>query len=251
MSATIETVRAAAAPFGLNLVAAVAIERYDALVAERHRASTMAPDARSIIVIGNGGGALWRALQRYAGDHHGWWKRDNPLDDFTREAIERSVVPAFKSLSVVIYPFMGDRPTLNFVELAKVVGLAGPTILGVVAHPIFGPWVAFRAALLVDEVIDAPGDALGFDPCPTCVPRSCINACPVAAVAHPGGWDIPTCVTHRVENEADCAPRCHARVACVLGPEHRYPDDELAYHQMRALRSMRPWYKEHIKGKRP
>jgi hypothetical protein len=30
------------------------------------------------------------------------------------------------------------------------------------------------------------------------------------------------------------AARCHARVACVLGPEHRHPDDALAYHQRRA-----------------
>ena len=37
--------------------------------------------------------------------------------------------------------------------------------------------------------------------------------------------------------------RCHARVACVLGPDERYPDEELAYHQMRALRVMRPYYR--------
>ena len=35
----------------------------------------------------------------------------------------------------------------------------------------------------------------------------------------------------------------------MLGPEHRYPDDELAYHQMRALRAMRPYYETHIKPK--
>ena len=63
------------------------------------------------------------------------------------------------------------------------------------------------------------------------------------------GWDIPKCLTHRVEVEPDCTPRCHARAGCVLGPEHRYPDDELAYHQMRALRSMRPYYEAHIKPK--
>ena len=60
---------------------------------------------------------------------------------------------------------------------------------------------------------------------------------------------MPKCLTHRVEAEPDCAGRCHARVGCVLGPEHRYPDDELAYHQMRALRAMRPYYETHIKPK--
>jgi hypothetical protein len=75
-----------------------------------------------------------------------------------------------------------------------------------------------------------------------------MSSCPAEAVSG-NGWDIPKCLTHRVEVEADCAPRCHARSGCVLGPEHRYPDEELAYHQMRALRAMRPYYETHIKPK--
>src|SRR5260370_22684010 len=134
-------------------------------------------------------------------------------------------------------------------EAGRAAGLSAPSILGMMVHPVYGPWIAFRAALLVNEIIDAPGEAMGFDACPTCVPRSCISACPVNAVSFPKGWDIPTCLTHRVEVEADCAPRCHARAGCVLGPEHRYVDDELAYHQMRSLRAMRPYYQAHIKPK--
>jgi len=243
----IEAIRNAAAPFGLNLVSAVGVDMYDSVVTHRYRARAIAPRAKSIVVIGSGGGGFWRAASRHAEAHPGWWTRENPLDDFTREVIDGAVVPAANSPARVIYPFMGDGPTLNFIELAKAAGLAGATILGVVAHPVFGPWIAFRAALLLDDSLDAPGDARGFDPCPSCTTRSCIAACPVGAVAHPAGWDIPKCVTHRVENETDCATRCHARVACVLGPEHRYPDDELAYHQMRALRSMRPWYDANLK----
>jgi len=115
-------------------------------------------------------------------------------------------------------------------------------------HPVYGPWIAFRAALLVDVGIDSPGDALGFDPCPRCTARTCIPACPAGALvsARMGHSEVPD---HRVEVETDCAPRCHARAGCVLGPEHRYPDDELSYHQMRALRSMRPYYEAHIKPK--
>ncbi|MGH7864039.1 MAG: hypothetical protein ACREQB_03555 [Candidatus Binataceae bacterium] len=246
----VESIRSAAAPFGFNLVAAVAVDAYDSLVAGRYRASSIAPRAKSIVVIGNGGAAFWRAASRHADSHPGWWTREHPLDDFTRDAIESAVVRAVNAPVRVIYPFMGDAPTLNFVELAKAAGLAGPTILGVVAHPVFGPWIAFRAALLLEQSVDAPGDARGFDPCPTCTARTCIPACPVGAVAHPGGWDIVKCVAHRVEDEPDCAPRCHARVACVLGPEHRYPDDEFAYHQMRALGSMRRWYDTDLKLKR-
>jgi len=246
----LDAVRAAAAPRGLNLAAAVPVERYDAAVTPPCRASAIGPRARSIIVLGNGGGAFWEAFKRHADRNPGWRNREHPLDDFTHEIIEGDVVRAARSAGancIVVYPFMESGATLNFIELARVAGLAGPSILGVAVNPVFGPWIAFRAALLVDEPIDEPAGAVNFDPCPACTTRSCIAACPAGAVAFPSGWDIPMCLTHRVEVEPDCAPRCHARVACVLGPEHRYPDDELAYHQMRALRSMRPYYEKHIR----
>jgi epoxyqueuosine reductase QueG len=254
VSSTLESIRAAVASHGLNLVAAIPIERYDAVASAPMRAAPMAPFARSIIVIANGGGAFWNALKRHAEQHRGWWNREHPLDDFTRAVIERDAVPAAVAAGArceVIYPFAPVGSTLNFVELGKAAGLAGPSILGVVVHPVYGPWIAFRAALLLDELIDAPGVGLGFDPCPSCTLRSCMPACPVGAVSFPSGWDIPKCLQHRVEVEPDCAPRCHARAGCVLGPEHRYPDDELAYHQMRSLRAMRPWYEAHLRPKPP
>ncbi len=249
MTVTIERIRAAAAPYGLNLVGAVSVPSYDRAVAPPYRASAIDSRARSIVAIGNGGAALWTALGRHAQAHPGWWRRENPLDDFTREVIEAQVAPAARrsgTHATVVYPFMQGAPTLSFIELAKAAGLGGPSIVGVAVHPVFGPWIAFRAALLVDEVIDAPGDAAGFDPCPTCTARTCVAACPAGAVEYPTGWDIQRCLIHRVEVEPDCTPQCHARARCVLGPQHRYPDDELAYHQMRALRAMRPYYQEKI-----
>jgi len=249
-------VRAAAALHGLNLFAAVPLARYDAAVKPQARASLIDPAARSIVVLGNGGGHFWAAFKRYAARNLGWWERENPLDDFTREVVAREVARPLREAALrhtIVHPFMHPvvhgGPTLDFVELGKVAEIAGPSILGVVVHPVFGPWIAFRAALLLDVAVDVPGGARAFDPCPGCVPRSCIGACPAGAVSFPAGWDVPKCLTHRVEVEPECAGRCHARAGCVIGPEHRYPDDELAYHQMRALRAMRPYYETQIKPK--
>jgi hypothetical protein len=263
----LDAIRAAAAPHGLNLIAGIPADRYDLAVTHATRTSSFAsapptsqtpldevnPGRRSIVVIGNGGGDFWRAFSAFVDRHPGWRKRDNPLDDFTREIIESAVVPVVRESGVrclTVYPFMHGGPTLNFIELAKLAGLGGPSIIGVVLNPVYGPWIAFRAALIVDLDLDSPGDAVGFDPCPGCVPRSCIVACPPEAVSFPAGWSIPNCLTHRVEVEADCAPRCHARVACVIGPEQRYPEDELAYHQRRALAAMRPWYDTHLRPRK-
>lgn len=241
----LDIVRRTGASHGLNLVAAVPIERYDAAVKPESRAAAIDAGARSIIVVGNGGGDFWRAFRRHAERNPGWMSRENPLDDFSAEVAEHELVAPLRNAgarATVIYPFMNSGPTLNFVELGRVAGLGGPSIIGVLINPEFGPWIAFRAAILVDHLIDEPGAAAGYDPCPRCATRSCIAACPAEAVSFPAGWDIPRCLEYRVTREPDCAPRCHARAGCVVAPAHRYPDDELAYHQMRALRAMRPYY---------
>jgi epoxyqueuosine reductase len=233
--------------FGLNLIAALPAERYELAAAPAYRADNISLGCRSIVVIGNGGADFWSTFKAHAAKNPGWLERDNPLDDFTREVIEKQIVMPIQAEGVrcfTVYPFGSGGPTLNFMQLAMLAGLAAPSIIGVVVHPVFGPWIAFRAALLLDSEIDHPGDAIGFDPCPTCSSRSCISACPAAAVSFPSGWNIPKCLAHRVEAHPDCADRCHARVACVLAPDRRYPDDELAYHQARALHVMRPYYKK-------
>jgi epoxyqueuosine reductase len=245
-----QLIRTRAQAFGLNLTAAISSQRYDATAALAYRAGALFPRCRSIVVIGNGGADFWHGFKAHVAADAGWWDRNDPLDDFTREIIEKEIVNPIQSLDIsctAVYPF-GSPPTLNFMQLAMLAGLASPSIIGVVVHPVFGPWIAFRAALLLDCELDHPGGVNGFDPCPTCRTRSCITACPASAVSFPSGWDIPRCLSHRVEAYPDCAAQCHARVACVLSPEHRYPDDELAYHQSRALRVMRPYYRRAAKS---
>jgi hypothetical protein len=125
-------VRAAAALHGLNLCAAVPLARYDAAVQPEARASLIDSAARSIVVLGNGGGDFWAAFKRHAARNPGWWERENPLDDFTREVVEREVTKPLRDAAVrhtIVHPFMhpsthGGR-TLNFVELGKAAGIAG------------------------------------------------------------------------------------------------------------------------------
>jgi epoxyqueuosine reductase len=248
----VDQISARAGRFGLNLIAAVPAAQYDRAAAPDYRAAAIYPQCRSIVVLGNGGDALWRSFKAYSARTPGWSERNNPLDDFTRAIVEAEAAAPMRSTGigyVTVYPFGSRERNLNFMQLAMMAGLAGPSIIGVVVHPVFGPWIAFRAALLVEIEIDRPGEATGFDPCSTCSSRACISACPAAAVSFPSGWDIPRCFAHRIEAHPQCADRCHARTACVLGPEYRYPDDELAYHQMRALRVMRDHYENRMNKK--
>jgi hypothetical protein len=247
VSEIIDLVKKCGAPYGLNLVGAVPVDRYNGAVAPHLQSHAIDPQARSIIVIGNGGGDFWRAYRRQVEQDPGWELRDDPLDDFTREVIEREIVAPLSAgggRCGVVYPFTSG-PNLHFMELGRLAGIGGPSLLGVLIHPVYGPWIALRAALLMAQTLDQPADARGFDPCPGCVPRTCMPACPVGAVSD-GGWDVIKCLKHQVEAAPDCSDGCYSRLRCVVGPQHRYPEDEIRHHQGRALRSMREYYRTRL-----
>jgi hypothetical protein len=228
-------------PHGLNLVGVADAARYDAAVPDRWTVGRHAPAVRSVLVIGNGGPAFWEAFQRRRVGDASLRAAAHPLDAFTRAVVTDAVAPLAAELArpvPIVFPFDAGPPALSFVQLAECAGLGRSSLLGVLVHPEFGPWIALRAALLLPFSCTAPRPADGFDPCPTCVERPCIAACPGAAVGA-GGWDIPRCAAHRLSGAGDgCDAGCHARIACVYGQAHRYPPDAQAFHQAYARGAM-------------
>jgi epoxyqueuosine reductase len=240
--------KAALQPSGFNLIGSAAVADYDRLVPPQYRAASLFPAGRTLMVIGNGGGDLWRAFQVYCRAHPGYMQRhEHPLDDYTIELIEGSLSPLFAQEGVAhryLYPFRFATQPVSFMHLAQAARLAGPSILGVVIHPVFGPWIALRAAVFVDQDLCEPPAAPGFDPCPACSERPCLTACPGRAVNTENGWDIPVCVQHRLRVPGDCVDLCHARYQCVYGREYRYPLDELRYHQRRSFARMTEYMRQ-------
>lgn len=230
----------ALAPFGLNLIGVTTPAAYDALVPPSHRLGPRV--AGAIVVIGNGGGGFWSAYRDHLSRHPGWAERAHPLDDFTTFVMEEHAVPIAERLGVRPQLRLPFRETaLSFVHLAEAAGLGRRGLLRVLLHPEFGPWLALRGALLVADAPAAPRPAAGFDPCPSCRDRPCVAACPGGAMTAAEGWDVPTCIDFRVAraDENPCLTRCHARVACVYGRRHVYPEDALAHHHARAFAVMR------------
>lgn len=237
----IAAVGAALSPSGLNLVAALPVERYDRDVPERYRLRKRYPSSRALLVIGNGGGAFWRAFRRYCDAHPGFFEdTPDPLDHYTVDVVERHVPPLLERAGVsgrLLYPFRFESDPVSFVHLAALAGLGARSVLGVLVHPVYGPWMALRAAVLLDAEIE-PTPVEPFDPCGGCADKPCIGACPASAISV-RGWDIPTCTAHRVALASNCADRCDARWHCVHGRAHRYPAEALVYHHGRALMVMR------------
>jgi len=80
-------------PFGLNLIGVASVASYDAQRGPGHRLGRHLRGAESAIVVGNGGGAFWRAYRRFCAARPAHEDRRDPLDDFTREIVETALAP--------------------------------------------------------------------------------------------------------------------------------------------------------------
>ena len=95
--------------------------------------------------------------------------------------------------------------------------------IGLLIHPVYGLWHAYRGMLLFQEKIAlpearsrAPG-AQGMSPCDTCVDQPCMRACPVKAV-NGDIFDVAACSGFISTAEgADClSSGCRAAARALL-----------------------------------
>ena len=246
----LHTITAALAPIGLNLIGTTPRADYEALVPSRYHIKQRFPETETIVVIGNGGGEFWQHFRAYVEARPDYLQQhDHPLDAYTAEVISarlRPLLDAARTQYRLIYPFQFfSGLTVSFMHLAQAARLSVPSILGVQIHPQYGPWIAWRAAVLIDHELPAlSAPAQNFDLCSTCVERPCITACPAQAVSATQGLGLLACTQYRLDVPPDCAERCHARYNCVYGREYRYPEDELAYHQRLSLVTAQAYFEK-------
>ena len=221
-----EPLRLALEALGLNVLLPLAAADFDATAAPLRLASLL-PEARAAAVVGSGGRAFFDGFAAAPEARDG---QRNPLDRYTARVVAGAVERALAGSGArhaVAYPF-GTTPVIPFQRLGRAAGLGGPGPLALQIHPVFGPWWAYRALVVLDRPLSPeapPGDG-----CAGCS-APCVAACPAGAVAR-AGFDLGACHARRLTAVA-CAESCAARIACIRGPEHRYRDEQLAFH-MRA-----------------
>jgi hypothetical protein len=205
-----------------------------ALTEDDERGLALFPDLaarirdRTLVLIGNAGPALYDAFFA-AGQATG----DNPLDDWTR----RLVLPIAERFGArAAFPSDGP-PWLPFQRWAMRAEGVKASPLGVLIHPRFGLWHAYRAALVFDRALDLPSAPIPAHPCDTCVEKPCLTACPVGAVTAQG-YAVDNCAGHvgSRDGQACRSIGCLARRACPVGIEHFYPDRAMAFHMAAFLR---------------
>src|SRR5438067_1975358 len=144
---------AALASHGLNLIGAASVDAYDAGLPPMQTLRQLMPEARTAIVIGNGGGHLWAAFRAFRDRRPAEAAVPDPLDRYTELVVDEAVSRVLAGVPArLVYPFRFPAEPVSFMRLAACAGLGRPSLVGVLVHPVYGPWIALRAAILIPLV---------------------------------------------------------------------------------------------------
>jgi hypothetical protein len=168
-------------------------------------------------LVGNIGAAFWPHFERWRARQRD--RLNDPLDAWSRMIIGEV---AEESGAIAVLP--NDRPYLPFQQWAMRAEALRPSPLGILMHPRFGLWHAYRGALLFDVSLQIDVISEVRHCCDSCAEKPCLKACPVNA-HQAEGFRYQDCLDH-VRGESGHACRstgCLDRNACPIGVAYRYP----------------------------
>jgi ferredoxin len=183
---------------------------------------------RAIALIGHEGSSIW--------PHFTAWRKAQPSDiadplDTWSKSVIAPIAEQFGGKAVC----PSDRPYFPFQQWAMQATGMRASPLGILIHPVYGLWHAFRGAIIFDaETLIQEPQKLSH-PCDLCAGKPCLSACPVGAFSREG-YDVAACRTHLASGagEACMGGGCLARRACPVGQEYAYDTAQMQFH-MRAF----------------
>lgn len=178
----------------------------------------------TIVMLGFVGAAQWQGFVASPEYRDG---RAHPLDRWSLRVIGALA----KELGATpLFPFAGP-PFMPFIRWAKKSEPVHQSAMGMLIHPDYGLWHAWRGALGFQERLDLPSKDERPSPCETCVEKPCLAGCPVSAFDGTGSFNVRACGAHiRRAEGATCMSGCLSRRACPIGSEHRYSPEQAAFH---------------------
>jgi len=177
--------------------------------------------ARCVLLVGNAGPEMWPVFSAGRRDE------PDPLDRWTR----RVLAPiAERHGARLVMPSDGP-PYAPFQRWARRVEPVHPSPLGLLIHPEYGLWHAYRAALLFEAPMAVPAAERHPSPCAACRGRPCLTACPVGAFSE-AGYDAARCRGHlgTGAGAACLSGGCLARHACPVGRAYAPEPEQAAFH---------------------
>ncbi len=113
-----------------------------------------------------------------------------------------------------------------------------PSPLGILVHPEYGLWHAYRGALLFDAEISiqAPQEVIHL--CDLCPGKPCLKSCPVDAYSQDGFRlsGLSRSCARPFRRALPHAAAALTATLCPYGTAYRYPADEQAFHMAAFMR---------------
>lgn len=178
----------------------------------------------TLILIGNAGPQMWQRFQA---------AKTTSLDNWTRDTVG-DLADALDAQA--LFPF--DEPPHPFLTWAQKTGATFTSPIGMSIHPDYGLWHGYRAALIIEELLDLPVLEPQISPCDSCTDKPCLTTCPVNAFT-PHAYDVPACIAHiKTTDTPDCLEQgCRARRACPVGQNFHYSPQQAEFHMSAFVRA--------------
>ena len=196
------------------------------VVADQDNVPDIGADAaQSLILFGNAGSSLWECFS--ASDEY-LDGNPEPLNRWS-ERIGNQIADLFGGLA--LFPF-GEPPYQPFLQWAKKSESLRSSRLGMLIHPQYGLWHAYRFAVafptVPDGMVKVEADQ---DICARCPDQPCLSSCPVDAFTGQY-YDVERCYGYlREDPQNSCLTQgCAARLACPEGLRFRYQPDHARFH---------------------
>jgi len=192
--------------------------------------------AKSLILFGNAGSSIWPIFSASSEYRDGL---EDPLNRWS-ERIGNKMSAELDGQ--VFFPF-GGPPYKPFIQWAKKAESMGNSRLGMLIHPDYGLWHAYRFGIALPrsfselDMFSEAGrpfenEQLGLSAlCAFCVDQPCLNTCPVNAFSDEG-YDVEGCYGFLEGNpNSDCRNHtCSARLACPEGRAFTYEKAHARFH---------------------
>ena len=190
----------------------------------------------TLLMVGNAGPAMWSAFSDSPQATDG---QPHPLNRWTRQHVDAI---AWAAGGVALYPF-DATPVWPFQRWAARAEPVFSSPLGLLIHPQYGLWHAYRAAILVAPDLQLPAPAplpsTIPSPCASCADQPCLSTCPVSAFGT-SGYDVAACASHlALPAGQDClGGGCLARRACPVGLEYAQAPAQNGFHMQAFYRAV-------------
>ena len=185
--------------------------------------------ALSLVLFGNAGSSLWEAFSS-----------STEYEDGCPDALDRWSWRIGHQIALQLegrplFPF-GGPPHHPFLRWAKKAESLHNSRLGMLIHPRYGLWHAYRFAVALPRPVETDA-ADPADICAKCPDQPCVAACPADAFREE--FEAKACYAHVAgDRSSSCRSACEARLACPYAGEFRYHPDQARFHMRAYLNAM-------------